>query len=278
MNIDKYNELFNNNTIETNLKINQRELIMKILARYTAKFTVFRELIQNSDDAESTKIEIDIYTNKIIFINNGFKFREIDWERVQTVAYGNTDENTTGCFGVGFYSVFSISDEPIIISGKKGIQFKFFKNELKIKSIENETDKNTTFIFQNLKSEDYKDINIFFEFLSEVIKCTKNITNITLLQNNKILSEITKKNKELYIVDNKKYNYTLDESIIRYNIKDLKIFESTINNSKNEIKFNSICANLDIKYNNDYYINFQKNFSKKLPKSTTLTILFENFF
>ena len=31
--------------------VNQKALIDKILARYSADFTVFRELIQNSDDA-----------------------------------------------------------------------------------------------------------------------------------------------------------------------------------------------------------------------------------
>ena len=33
------------------ITVNQRALIDKILARYSAEFTVFRELLQNADDA-----------------------------------------------------------------------------------------------------------------------------------------------------------------------------------------------------------------------------------
>lgn len=42
--------------------VNQRALIDKILARYAAEFTVFRELIQNADDAGADCCEIRFHS------------------------------------------------------------------------------------------------------------------------------------------------------------------------------------------------------------------------
>ena len=43
---------------DESVTVNQRALIDKILARYSGEFTVFRELLQNSDDAQATEVEI----------------------------------------------------------------------------------------------------------------------------------------------------------------------------------------------------------------------------
>jgi hypothetical protein len=47
------------------VEVNQRALINKILARYSGEFTVFRELLQNSDDAESKSVEIRFETETV---------------------------------------------------------------------------------------------------------------------------------------------------------------------------------------------------------------------
>jgi hypothetical protein len=44
------------------VEVNQRALIDKVLARYSGEFTVFRELLQNSDDAQSKRVEIRFLT------------------------------------------------------------------------------------------------------------------------------------------------------------------------------------------------------------------------
>lgn len=44
------------------VEVNQRALIDKVLARYSGEFTVFRELLQNSDDAQSKEVEIRFET------------------------------------------------------------------------------------------------------------------------------------------------------------------------------------------------------------------------
>ncbi|KAL5520611.1 hypothetical protein ACEPAF_2612 [Sanghuangporus sanghuang] len=139
---------------DESVEVNQRALIDKVLARYSGEFTVFRELLQNSDDAASKSVEIHFETQTYIdrkkasevednsaqstgsfpdlktqhvaqwtFKNNGIIFREEDWNRLKKIAEGNPDEEKIGAFGVGFYSLFSITEEPFVTSGDQWMGF-----------------------------------------------------------------------------------------------------------------------------------------------------------
>jgi hypothetical protein len=48
--------------IDSRVEVNQRALIDKILARYASAGAVYRELLQNSNDAEATNAEIHFTT------------------------------------------------------------------------------------------------------------------------------------------------------------------------------------------------------------------------
>ncbi|KAG8813716.1 hypothetical protein FRC17_001459, partial [Serendipita sp. 399] len=161
---------------DESVEVNQRALIDKVLARYSGEFTVFRELLQNADDAAATAVQIlfetkgylernkgtstnngtpegpsaslsnlpiagagaevaaaetdrplpnlkDIVLAQWTFKNNGTIFREEDWNRLKKIAEGNPDEQKIGAFGVGFYSLFSITEEPFVTSGTKWMGF-----------------------------------------------------------------------------------------------------------------------------------------------------------
>ena len=94
--------------------VNQKDLIDKMLARYSSDYVVARELIQNGDDAGATSVKISFQTiqkkskpavvTEICISNNGRVFRDCDWNRVSRIAEGNPDVDTVGMFGVGFYS------------------------------------------------------------------------------------------------------------------------------------------------------------------------------
>jgi hypothetical protein len=56
---------------DESVEVNQRALIDKVLARYSGEFTVFRELLQNSDDAQATAVEIHFDTQKFLDRKNG---------------------------------------------------------------------------------------------------------------------------------------------------------------------------------------------------------------
>ena len=115
------------------VEVNQRALIDKILARYASAGAIYRELLQNSNDAEANRAEIDFsvvdgVVQQVTYKNNGMPFRPQDWDRLQKIAEGNPDEKKVGAFGVGAYTMFSVCEEPMVISGKQALLF-FWKGD-----------------------------------------------------------------------------------------------------------------------------------------------------
>ncbi|KDQ08125.1 hypothetical protein BOTBODRAFT_48402 [Botryobasidium botryosum FD-172 SS1] len=172
------------------IKVNQRALIDKVLARYSADCAVSQldiqyfescykyapnligplspdEGSQNADDASAEYAKIHFKTKKYMarnklkefsgqeeqgppdtnlqctVQNDGTGFRKSDWDRLKSIgitrsicppfhktnqslhllADGNPDQQKIGAFGVdlleyllGFYSVFSVTDEPVVTS------------------------------------------------------------------------------------------------------------------------------------------------------------------
>ena len=109
----KFKDLLANGQDEA-VSVNQRALIDKVLARYSGEYTVYREMLQNSDDAGATQVEIrfdtEIGDNEVAsqaqtsgqshdlpnlkmqkvarttVRNNGQIFREEDWNRLKKIA------------------------------------------------------------------------------------------------------------------------------------------------------------------------------------------------
>ena len=88
--------------------------------------TLAHELIQNADDAKdengnlaATKIAFDV-TDDALLVHNDAVFRDSDFERMRTIASGSKrneeGDRTTGAFGIGFISVYQITDRPEIHS------------------------------------------------------------------------------------------------------------------------------------------------------------------
>ena len=60
---------------------------------------------------------------RLLVSNNGVPFRDEDWARLKRIAEGNPDAEKIGAFGVGFYSVFSVCDDPFVSSGTECMAF-----------------------------------------------------------------------------------------------------------------------------------------------------------
>lgn len=137
---------------DVSVEVNQRALIDKILARYSGEFTIFRELLQNADDAGAKTVRIRFYTaegvagqssasapdlktakiSRYVVLNDGVPFRPQDWNRLRKIAEGNPDDDKIGAFGVGFYALFSITESPMVESGDRfmGFYWKDGKDQL----------------------------------------------------------------------------------------------------------------------------------------------------
>jgi hypothetical protein len=106
-----------------------RSLDLLATGLFTRQGQFFYELIQNAEDCtkegEETTVEIILRPDALIFRNNGQEFSKEDIRNLCDV--GRTqkksqDENI-GFWGIGFKSVFRVTDSPHVLSGK--YQFKF---------------------------------------------------------------------------------------------------------------------------------------------------------
>lgn len=160
---------------EEAVTVDTRGLISKVLARYSGKWTVLREMIQNAADASASKVTIKFETlpsttvpspastdpttllkhtisnhtlRRLLISNNGLPFSEKDWARLKRIADGNPDETKIGAFGVGFYSVFDDCEEPFVSSGNQAMAFYWKGNGLYTRRLDlGETpNKDTTFV------------------------------------------------------------------------------------------------------------------------------------
>lgn len=122
------------------VSVNHKALITRALTKYPIDFALFRELLQNSADAQAKAASIRFETsstdesvskihglpiNRLTFSNDGLDFNEGDWNRLREIASGNPNETKIGAFGVGFYSVFELTEEPLVHSGNQIMNFKY---------------------------------------------------------------------------------------------------------------------------------------------------------
>ena len=107
-----------------------------MLARYCSDFVIVREFTQNADDAGATKVSLEFSTRAtkgldatacpvtdLCIRNNGRAFTDDDWVRVTRIAEGNPDQDSVGMFGVGFYAAFSLTENPVVMSGTSALGF-----------------------------------------------------------------------------------------------------------------------------------------------------------
>src|SRR5437870_9470778 len=74
------------------------------------------ELLQNAEDQCATEAKFVLSADKLVFLHNGKPFTRADVENITGI--GNSDKtqeaNKIGRFGIGFKSVFAITDRPKI--------------------------------------------------------------------------------------------------------------------------------------------------------------------
>ncbi|XP_015241572.1 PREDICTED: sacsin-like [Cyprinodon variegatus] len=111
------------------------DYLKDILRRYPDGGQILKELIQNADDAQATEVvfihdernyrteslwtdELRYYQGPALYAYNNAPFSTEDWERIQKAGRSGkiNDPNKIGRFGIGFNSVYHITDVPSIFS------------------------------------------------------------------------------------------------------------------------------------------------------------------
>jgi hypothetical protein len=354
--------------VEDRVEVNQRMLIDKMLARYSSDFVVLRELIQNSDDAQSSSFILEItcdpstaqfnyqsinktnssikqrsilegigellknpwglnnsvevelidsssdcfdncIINEIRTINNGNIFTEDDWKRVITIAEGNTNVDAIGQFGVGFFSVFSYSEKPMIQSGKHCLAFVWqngkclttFRKELSLEEESSTTSiilsmknkfilqtKTNQLIDQNRSSKAKKnvttneivptlDLTQLKAYFTKVLSFTKYINQLIIQINGLIIFQVNKTRKSFesnkLLLAPKKLNSNNEYNLLHFNSfkQTEQIF--TIQNGPSITLFHiDVQANVII--DQDFQIQIERVLKKSLPSTIHLQFLF----
>ena len=118
--------------------------IQNILRNYKDGFAVPKELIQNADDAKATEVKL-LYDQRenldhreslfdpameecqgpALWAYNNAQFSEEDFQNITKLASGSKEfkNDTVGRFGLGFNSVYNLTDVPSFISGKHLVIF-----------------------------------------------------------------------------------------------------------------------------------------------------------
>ena len=86
------------------------------------------EILQNAEDANATEISLILFPNRLEIKHNGKEFDFNDVEGVTGIGISTKkdDINSIGKFGVGFKSVFAITQTPVIHSGNFHFKIKDF--------------------------------------------------------------------------------------------------------------------------------------------------------
>jgi len=147
------------------------------------------ELLQNAEDANKdndkpSTVTFILTDDKLVFIHNGkklFDIKDIDSITGLGVSTKVDDKTNIGKFGVGFKSVFAITDEPEIISGKYHFTIqKLFIPKLK-KYLPEVNSSESRFIFPFKKNASKTAIEIkneLFGLGSDTLLFLKNINKI----------------------------------------------------------------------------------------------------
>ncbi len=90
------------------------------------------ELIQNAEDEGATRAELFIHDDAILFEHDGSSFTRDDVDGITGI--GNTtklgEANKIGCFGIGFKSVYVVTERPEIHTRIDGVPFAFAIRDL----------------------------------------------------------------------------------------------------------------------------------------------------
>ncbi|KAG0222294.1 hypothetical protein B0O80DRAFT_113406 [Mortierella sp. GBAus27b] len=293
---------------EERVEVNQRHLIDKILARYSAEYVVYRELMQNSDDACSKGVEIVFETaspnsaetapnlnakiTRVLFKNNGMDFRPEDWNRLKKIAEGNPDESKIGAFGVGFYSLFSICEEPFVSSGKECMAFYWKNDQLYAKRApipeqEQQQGSWTTFLLDLREPIDMVNMDEFGPFLARSLGFTGNLREITVYLDHHRLLNITKKMREprpmtlpktMHLTSPQKI-FTLksvDLQAVQMDATRLEVSRWTreVRTSVTTIFLRTASGHLDVKVSKQFANEMERTTKKYPPSQTAIQLIY----
>lgn len=90
------------------------------------------ELLQNADDQEAKRVKFRLLPDRVEFCHWGKQFKRVDVERITRLGDSGKrhEEHKIGNFGIGFKSVFAVTDRPEVYCKLDGKPFAFAMEDL----------------------------------------------------------------------------------------------------------------------------------------------------
>ncbi|CAH0517172.1 unnamed protein product [Peronospora belbahrii] len=125
-------------------KIDLTVRIREILRNYPEGTSIFKEMVQNADDAGATEVNLCLdyrqhattelayeklgsFQGPSLLVHNNATFTDADFQSIQRIGDSLKKDNSkgwkTGRFGVGFNSVYHVTDLPSFVSGSQLVFF-----------------------------------------------------------------------------------------------------------------------------------------------------------
>lgn len=119
---------------------------------------------------------------QVAYRNDGLPFRPQDWSRLRKIAEGNPDVSKVGAFGVGAYTMFSICEEPLVVSGGQAMAFSWKGDALWVRLADSPAGKElwTSFVLPSRDPYPLPDLVEFGQFLCTSLTFTNCLTDIRL--------------------------------------------------------------------------------------------------
>lgn len=212
------------------------------------------EILQNAEDAKATEITFDLQPDKLIIKHNGVPFSAEDIDAITGISNLQNDKKKDlekiGKFGIGFKSVYAVTESPRIQSGIYDFQIINFVLPDKFSENNNFQDTTITLNFEHEKrssSEIFELIeNKFKNFEHYNLLFLLNLRKITLKWNKNIISFSKTERK---IKDSKiAYDTTITINKLRqqYLVFKAEVLNELFSNLKNKPNL-SIAFKIDTK-------------------------------
>lgn len=185
----KIQDLINNRKefVDAQIK-NGFDLTTVLVGLYSDASHFVYEILQNAEDAKATDITFDLQIDKLIINHNGTPFSDTDIDAITGISNLQNDKKRNlekiGKFGIGFKSVYAVTESPRIQSGIYDFQIIDFVLPANFSDKNNYQDTTITLNFEHKKrsnSDIFKLIESKFEtFEYYNLLFLSNLKNITL--------------------------------------------------------------------------------------------------
>ncbi len=148
--------------VELTRKINfEKGIRHSTVEKYPDPVHFVYELLQNAEDQVATEAQFALSADRLVFRHNGNPFTRADVENITGIGNSNKSQETNkiGRFGIGFKSVFAITDRPEIYTVLEEKPFAFAIEDLVIpialpEKREKSNQYTTQFIFPFIKGQE----------------------------------------------------------------------------------------------------------------------------